>query len=157
MHLVHIVRMLFMRPAERIQSAFVGRRIALEPFLEQPRDGALAAAHGTVQQQHAFFNAIALGGALEGIDELRDRFVQTEDRIGAAVIGIIKEAVVRLALPRHLERVRTVRHDHLVHALKRIASDARLLANQVQIGVEAAAPVLLAELVQVLRCCHRAK
>ena len=45
-----------------------------------------------MQQDDALLGAVALGGALEDVDQLHQRAVEAEDRVLAAVVAVVEEA-----------------------------------------------------------------
>ena len=91
---LRVFRLLLIDPAERVERAVVGRRVAFEPLLEQPGDRALAAADRAVQQQHAAFDAVTRRGALERIHQMVQRSIEPKDGVVAVVVGVVEEAVV---------------------------------------------------------------
>ena len=71
-------------PAVGVEAPLVGPRVALQPLLEQPGDRALGAADRAVQQQDAALGPVAVGGALEDVDQVHQRPLEAEDRVLAA-------------------------------------------------------------------------
>src|SRR5439155_23530398 len=49
----------------------------------------------------------------------------------------------------------TSRHDHVIDALKGVASDLGLLTHEIEIFLERSDPVLLTELLEVLSLCNQ--
>ena len=137
-------------PAERVEGPVVGGRIALQALFHQPGDRALAAAHRTVQQQHAALDAIAGRSAFERVDQVMQGPVQPEYGIFAVVVGIVEEAVVEVLLATFLAHVHSVRENHVVEPLIRGPRHFGLLANDVQVLGERADPILAAELFAIL-------
>ncbi len=144
------LRALLGGPAERIQCASILGAIALQAFFQQPGDRALAAAHGAMQQQHALFDAIALRGAFESVDQHAEGLVETEHGVFAMIFRVAEEGVADVALAKRLVGLAAVRHDHVVHALEGVSRYAGLAANQVEILFESPLPILAAELVEIL-------
>ena len=93
-----VLRVVFVDPAERVERAGIGRRIAFQALLQQPGDRALAAADGAVQEQHAAFDAVTGRRALERVHQMVQRPVETEHGVVAVVVGIVEEAVVDVFL-----------------------------------------------------------
>ena len=58
-------------PGEGEEHAVVGARIFFQAALEEAGDRALRRADRAVQQEHAAFGAVLVGGRLEGVDQLR--------------------------------------------------------------------------------------
>src|SRR5437762_1870247 len=79
------------------------------------------------------------------------RLIEPKDGVAALVFRIVKELVVG---PPYAARFfidgRPRRHDHVIDPLKSVAGDLRLLPHKVQIVLEAADPILLAELFEIL-------
>ena len=94
------LRALLSGPAERIQRAGVLGAVSLQALFQQPGDRALAAADGAVQQQHALFDAIALRGALEGVDQHAQGLVETEHGVFAVIFRVAEEAVADVPLAK---------------------------------------------------------
>ena len=86
MNRLGVLGIVFVDPAERVEGAVVGGRIALEALLQQAGDRALAAADRAVQQQHAAFDAVAGRRALERVDQMVQRPVEAEDGVVAVVV-----------------------------------------------------------------------
>ena len=145
-----ILRIVFVDPAERVERAVVGGRIALQALLQQAGDRALAAADRAVQQQHAAFDAVAGRGALERVHQVVERAVEAEDGVAAVVVGIVEEAVVGVLLATGFGHVHAVRQDHVVEPLIGGARDLGVLADDVEILGERSHPILAAELFAVL-------
>jgi hypothetical protein len=103
----------------------------------------------SMQQQHAALGAVALGRRLEGVDQLHQRPIQTED--GVAVLGgVLGEEPVANDLLLVLEHLLgAVREDHVIQALIGRPRDLRVLAHDVEILVERAFPVDLTVIAQV--------
>ncbi len=137
-------------PAQRVQRPVVAGRIALQPLFDHASDRALAAAHRAVQQQHALFDAVALGGALEGVDQHAQRAVESEDRVASAIDWIAEKEVAGPPFAELLVGFRPVRHDHVVYPLECVASHPRVVPHQIQVFFKRPLPVLFAELVEVL-------
>ena len=125
-------------------------RVLLHPALHQPGDGRLRAADRPVQQDHAALGAVALGRALQHADEPHERDVEAEDGVAPGVLLVLEEVVADEPLLVVDVLLLPVRQDHVVDALEGAARDRRVLANQRQVVLEAAAPVELGELLQVL-------
>ncbi len=75
-------------PAQRVQRAGVGGGIAFQTLFDQPSNRAFAAADRTVQQQHAFFDAVTISGAFESIHQSLLGPLQPKNRIPAVVVRI---------------------------------------------------------------------
>ena len=103
-----------------------------------------------MQEEDAFFDAVALGGAFEGVDQLREGLVEAEDGVAAVVVGIGEEAIVDPLFAGDFVRVDAVREDHVVDPLEGVAGDAGILSDDIEVLVEGAFPVFLAELVEIL-------
>ena len=103
-----------------------------------------------MQQDHPAFGAVPEGGGFKGVDEVRQRPRQPEDRVAAAGGGVVEEAVADLVLFFAPDGVGPVGDDHVVQPLIGGAGDGGGLADEVQIFREAALPVLLLELVERL-------
>ncbi len=110
------------------------------PRLEQPGDGALGAADRAVQQQHAPLGAVALGGRLEGVDQVHERPVEAVD--GVAVLGgeFGEEPVAGDLLLVLVHLLGAVRQDHVVQPLVGGARDLGVLAHDVEVLLEASPP-----------------
>ena len=80
-------------PVEGVERALGRARVVLEALLQQAGDGALGAAHRAVQQEHAPLGAVALGRALEDVDQPHERDVEAEDGVAPAVRARREEAV----------------------------------------------------------------
>ena len=152
-------------PGEGEEHALVGARVLLQALLEQAGDGALGAADRAVQEQHAALGAVALGGRLEGVDQVHQRPVEAVD--GVAVLGgeLGEELVAGDLLLVLVHLFGAVREDHVVQPLVGGARHLGVLAHDVQVFVEGAFPVLLAIVTEVqlladgvedrLTCGHR--
>ncbi len=116
---MHLVGIFQVDPAERVERAGIALRIALQAFFQKAGQSALAAADWAVQEQDAFFNAVALGGAFESVDQLREGLIEAEDGVAAAVVWIAKEFIVQAFFAGDFVRFRAVREDHVVDALER--------------------------------------
>src|SRR4051812_47283332 len=120
-------------------------------MLEQAGDRALAAADGSMQQQDALLDAVALGSAFEGVDQVLQRLVEAEDGVAALVFRVVEELVVDpLDAARLFIDGRAGRHDHVIDALKGVSGDLGLLTHEIEVFLERPNPVLLAELFEVL-------
>src|SRR5271157_6048924 len=80
-------------PAEAEKSPRLDARVALQPLLDQPRNGALRASYRPVQEQHTPLGAVAVRGALEDVDQVDHRPFQAINRIFAGVVGILEKLV----------------------------------------------------------------
>src|SRR5262245_55247599 len=104
-----------------------------------------------MEQEHALLDAVALRSAFEGVDQVLERFVETVYGVAAFVFRIVEELIVNpLDAARFLIDGRTGRRDHVIDPLERVAGDFRLLPNEVEVFLERANPVFLAELIEVL-------
>src|SRR5439155_8861984 len=120
-----------------------------QTFFQQARDGALARSDRAVQKQDALFRAVALRRRLEEVDQRHQRLLQPVDRIRAALEGVAEELVAVVFLLELREVLRTVREDHVVDALKRIARHAGVVGNDIQVVPERPLPVLITEVADV--------
>src|SRR5690606_9868329 len=89
-------------------------------------------------------------GALERIDQLIERIIQTEHGVVAVAFGIVEEAVMQLLLATRFADFHPVRGDHIVQPLEGVARHLGPLADNVQILGECSFPGFAAELFQVL-------
>ncbi len=136
-------------PGEGEEHALVGARVFLQAALEQAGDGALGRADRAVQQQHAAFGAVALGGRLEGVDQLHQRAVEAVDAV--AVLGgeLGEELVADDLFLVLVDLLGAVRQDHVVEALVGGAGHLGVLAHDVQVLLERPFPVLLAIVAEI--------
>ena len=103
-----------------------------------------------MQQQHALLDAVALGGAFEGVDQAPQRGVQPEHGVVAVIFGIAEESITDALLAKLLVGLGAVREDHVVDALEGVAGYARLGADDVEVFLKRPFPVLAAELAEIL-------
>ena len=137
-------------PAEAEEPPFLGARVALQPLLEQPRDRALGAADRPVQEQHTPLGAVAVGGALEDVDQVDHRPFQAIDRILAGVVGILEELVAEPLLLVDDDLFGAVARDHVVNALVGGPGHVGIASDNVEVLGKATGPVLLLIIVKVL-------
>jgi hypothetical protein len=94
-----------------------------------------------VQQQHAPLGAVALGGRLEGVDQLLQRAVDAENAV-AVPGGVLGEELetdhLLLELVRLLD---AVAEDHVVQPLVGGARHLRVAGDDVQVFLERTLPV----------------
>ena len=104
-----------------------------------------------MQKQHASFAAVLESRRAEDVDELRQRFRQTENRIFAAGVGIIKELIAKQSVATtFVHRIGAVGHDHVIHSLMRRPSHLGCLTDEIEILIERPLPVFLPVCVGVL-------
>src|SRR6185503_11384146 len=108
--------------------------------LEQPRNGALARAHGAVQQDDATLWPVPFGRGLEHVHEPHERDVETEDAVLALVYLVPEEVVADELLLVVYVLFSAVRDDHVVHALKGVTRDLRPVSNDGEVLFERALP-----------------
>ena len=135
-------------PAIGIERPFGRLAVPFETALQEPGDCAFGAADRTMQHQHAAFAAVLEGRAFEDIDQFRQRLGEAEDRVLASVVGVVEEAIPGELLLPLLNSVRPVRGDHVVQSLVRCAGDLGVAADEVEVLVERAFPVLVAVFVR---------
>src|SRR5262249_43299294 len=92
---VGVLRIRFIDPAKGVKCTVIGRRVSLKALFQKPRDRALAASYGTMQQQHAAFDTVASCRAFERIDQVMERQLQSEHRIPAFIVRIIEKSIMR--------------------------------------------------------------
>ena len=128
-------------PFEGVHRAFVRARVQLNPLFQQPGDRRFRRPDRTVKEQDAFFGAVSLRRGFEKMYELHDRHIEAENGIFSVIDRIIeKRVVIQTFFVVDISRA-AVTHDHVVHALKRIACDARLFFYDVEIIEERAFPI----------------
>src|SRR6266568_4019061 len=81
------------RPLVGEQRTLGDARVLLETLLQEPGDRRLRGADRTVEQDHALLGAVALGRALQHVDQAHERDVQAVDRVLAAVVLVLEEVV----------------------------------------------------------------
>ncbi len=137
-------------PGEGVERSVRGLGIGLEPLLEEAGDGGLGGSHRAVEQDDALLRPVALGGALEDVDELHEGDVEPVDGVLAAELGVGEEVVADepllvvdvLGLP--------VAQDHVVDALEGGPRHLRVLTNDPEVVLERPLPVLLRVALAVL-------
>jgi hypothetical protein len=133
-------------PAERVQSAFAAAGVRLQALLHQAGDRRLRRTHRPMQQQHAAFDAEAVGGGLDVRNELGQRLIEAEDRVLALVHRIIEEPIVRDVFADLGAGFAAVRQHHVVHALVGIADRERMVLDQLEVVLQTTFPMELAVL-----------
>src|SRR6185369_9187310 len=137
-------------PAEGVGRALGRLAVLLHALLEEAGDGALARAHRSVEEDDALLGAVQLRGGLEDVHQLHQRDVEAEDRVAAAEALVAEEVVAdELLLVVDVLRL-PVAEDHVVDPLEGGAGHPRVLANQIQVVLEAPLPVQLRVLLAVL-------
>src|SRR6185369_12221795 len=137
-------------PAEGVGRALGRLAVLLHALLEEAGDGALARAHRSVEEDDALLGAVQLRGGLEDVHQLHQRDVEAEDRV-AATEALVAEEVVADELLLVVDVLRLpVAEDHVVDPLEGGAGHPRVLANQIQVVLEAPLPVQLRVLLAVL-------
>ena len=136
-------------PGEGEDHALVGAGGLFEPLLEEPGDGALGTADRTVQKQDAFLGAVALGGGFEGVHQVVKLAIEAVD--GVAVQGgkFGEELVACHLFLLFVALLGAVRQDHVVQPLVGGAGHFGVFADDVQVLLESALPVLLAIIGQI--------
>jgi len=86
-----------------------------------------------VKQQNSLFRAISLCRRFEEIDQLHQRTLEAEDRISAFVDRIGEKVIADVFLFELGVILGPVAEDHVVHALKGIAADGRMLDDNVEV------------------------
>ena len=126
-------------PLERVERPLVRKRVALQPALEQPRDGALGRSDRPVEQQDAPLGPEPLGARPDGLHQLFERAVQSVDRVPAPVERIVEEPPAP-RLPGALGLLRSVVLDHVDQALPGVARDRRLPSGDLEVLAQRALP-----------------
>ena len=103
-----------------------------------------------MQQDHATLRAVAVGGALEHAHQPHERNVEPEHRVPAAMRMVLEEVIAYQLLLVIDVFFLAMCQNHVVYSLKRVAGNARVPADDVEIVLEAAFPMELLVLVVVL-------
>ena len=103
-----------------------------------------------MQQEHPALGPVAMGGAFQDVHEVRERSVETEDGILSVVVWIVEELVASdfVFIDDHL--LGPLAEDHLVDALVGGPGDRGVIADDIEVISEAAVPVFLLVVRQVL-------
>ena len=123
----------FLLPAEAVEASLVDARIALQPLLEQPRQRALGAADRPVQEQDAPLRSVAVGGALEDVDQVDQGPFQAEDGVLAVVFRVLEELVADQLLLVDHDLLGAVADDHVVDPLVGRAGHLGIALDDVEI------------------------
>jgi hypothetical protein len=137
-------------PVVGVDGAGVGLGVVLQALLEAAHDRGLRGADRAVEQQHALLGAVALGRALEEVDEAHQRDLEAEDRVVAVERLVGEELVADQALFGIDELLGAIRHNHVVDPLEGVAGHPRVARDQIQVVGKGSAPVERLELFAVL-------
>ena len=137
-------------PAVGVERPLVGPRVVLQPLLQQADDRALGAADRPVEQEHAALGPVAVGGALEDVDQVHQRPFEAEDGVLPAFDRVVEELVAGQLLLVDDDLVGAEAEDHVVEPLVGGPGDRGVAADDVQVFGEGAGPVLLLVIRQVL-------
>src|SRR5688572_16884629 len=96
-----------------------------------------------MKQNDAPFRAIVPCGRLEGIDQVVQTLVDTVDGVAAAVVLIPKELVPNDPLFMFGVVLRSIRADHVVDPLERVARDSRVFADELEVVLKRTFPMKL--------------
>ena len=118
----------------RVDSAFRGATILLQATFDQVDDGGLTTTDGTHEQEDAFAHLKALGGGVEVVDDLLERFFDTEDLV-------IEKGIAGVAQAGGLDACIS---DHMIDALMRKSSYLWFLRRNLEVLRECSFPHELA-------------
>ena len=125
------------RALQRVQRAFVGVAVFLEPALQQDHERGLAARRRPQQQQQSSAHVGARGGGLEVVDDALERTVDAEELAGEQR-G--RRARSLPSVPRPRGAARRVRAEHVVNVLMRRARQLRRIFGRMSCRNSAKVP-----------------
>ncbi len=103
-----------------------------------------------MQEQHSPLGSIAVGGALEDVDEIDQGPFQAEDGVLAVIFRILEELVAEHLLLVDHDLLGAVADDHVVDPLVGRPGDLGIALHDIEILGERAGPVFFLIVVQVL-------